>query len=47
MTAGEDNGTINVNLKFKPGKLTSSNVIRKTPSGSHVSQGAESAVETN
>lgn len=47
MTAGEDNGTINVNLKFKPGKLTSSNVIRKTPSGSHVSQGAESAVGTN
>lgn len=23
MTAGEDNGTINVHLKFKPGKLTS------------------------
>lgn len=41
MTAGEDNGTINVNLNFKPGKLTSSNVIRKMPPGSHVSQGAE------
>lgn len=42
-----DNGTINVHLKFKPGKLTSSNVIIKMPSGSRVSLGAEMAVGTN